>query len=64
MTLFPYLPTRPEWTNLPWDAARAEAARRGLDSSNLTFIGHDSTQFHFQVYGVAQFAIAKPCAEV
>ncbi len=45
MQLFPYLPTQPEWKDIPWDAAREVNPK--VDG----FVGHDDEYFYFQERG-------------
>ena len=46
LQFYPYTPNRPEWKQLPWDAARA------IDRRVTGFIGHDDNFFVFQIRGV------------
>ncbi len=45
MQLFPYLPTQPEWPDIPWDAARK------INPKVDGFVGHDDEYFYFQERG-------------
>ena len=54
LQLWPYIPTQPEWKQLPWDAARA------MDSRVSGFIGHNDDYFVFQIRGdTTELEIAK-----
>lgn len=55
---WPYVPTQPEWKDVPFEAARAEGMRL-YGSENVMFIGHEEHRvFHFQVRGVGEFTIS------
>ena len=53
MGFFPYVPTRPEWNQLPWEAARE------IDSRVDRFVGHNESYFIFQVTGVCKVLVSK-----
>ena len=46
MDFWPYIPSRQEWKEVPWEDARA------IDPRVDNFIGHDKKFFYFQVRGV------------
>lgn len=51
--LFPYIPGRPQWDDVPWAAARK------IDKRVDGFVGHNSTHFVFQIRGVGEVLVAK-----
>jgi len=62
--LWPYVPTEPEWKDLPFEAAKAEGLRR-YGTDEVMFIGHVQHRvFHFQVRGKGEFTITVPAGEL
>lgn len=57
--LYPFIPTRPEWKEVPFAAAQAHAAKALGESVNVTFTGADATHFHFQVWGRLVFTLPR-----